>query len=292
MKPLRLTKLALVGTALLAGLFLSVLFREDATLGNSLVDLSILPPVRRNAVLHTAGTVLRGALASRTLTKAEGPYLLRGLVRVPRGATVHLEPGTVIAAEEHARFVVEGTVTADGSSWFSNHLHPQRRLWDGIIAADGGTVQLTNVRLADASAALTCARGGSLTVRGGTFSENAASLVSLPAHRSCTLADARIVGGRVGLHLVGGTPTIQDTSFDRVGDALRVFHEARPLLRTLTVSRPLGSAVRYAARPDLFIRGLTVPPVTDARAGIIDGAAIPTHRWQGQEHPTGKVRFR
>lgn len=283
-------KLSLVGTALLAGLFFSVLLREDATLENSLVDLSIFPPVRRGAVLYPTGEILNGDLAPRTLDG--GPYRLRGSVRVPPGTTVRVNPGTIVAAEESARLVVEGTLIADRATFLSNPLHPKRHFWHGITAASGGTLQLTTTTVADASAALTCAAGGSVDARDVRLVRTAAGLVTLPAHRACTVHGARITDTRVGLHFIGGTPTIEDVVFDHAFDAIRVFHEARPRLRALVIKHLQGAAVRYAATPALVVTDFALPAGSDRDVLIVDGADQATHPWNGQNEPTGRIVVR
>lgn len=283
---------AVAGTVLLAALFFSVLLQKDATLENSLVDMSLLPPVRYDEVLVESGTVLTGDVTARTLTAAEGPYILQGAVRIPAGVRVEIRPETALAAAEGARLVVEGTLRADGASFFSNHLHPRRQLWYGIIVDAAGTADLMNTSLANAAAALTCAAGGSLTLRGGTLTDNAAGVVALPGNRRCRIAETRIAGGRVGFHLVGGRPVIHQVTTDRVADALRVFHEAQPDIRELTIRRPIRAAMVYAATPNLTVRGLSLPSEADRDALILDGADVPTHYWNGQDYPTGRVLFR
>ncbi len=287
----RLLWIALAGTAVLAGPFLSVLLREDATLRNSLVDMSILRPVSRRDVLVSSGTVLQGDLATRTLTAAESPYLLRGPVRIPYGSAVRVDRGVRVAAEEGASLTVEGTLAADGAAFFSTHLHPTKRLWHGIVAQNGGSVALTQTALSNATAALTCGPGGSVTVRDGRARENAAGMVTLQGSRVCTVTNTRVADGRVGFQLVGGAPTIRTVTLDRILEGIRVYHDARPILEDITVRRLGRAVVRYAASPTLVIRGLTVRDTRDLTTLILDGRTTPTHLWQGSEVPTGRVEL-
>lgn len=285
-------KLSLVGTLVLAGLFLSVRLREDATLRNSLVDLGLLRPTRRDEVLVANGTELRGDLTLPRLRKDDGPYRLEGTVRILRGTTVIIEPGTSIAAGEAAVLIVEGTLTGTDVQWFGNHLHPQPRLWHGIVAERGGVIKLTNTRISHASAGIVCGPGGSVALMGGLLSFNGAGVVVLPGSRQCDTDDVRVTDGRVGLHIVGGAPRIRRASFDRVFDAVRVFHEARPTFAQTRVERPGRAAILYAAVPDLVLQGLTLRAGLDRDALIMDGADAPTHFWNGAKHPTGKVVVR
>lgn len=283
---------AVLGAVALAGLFLSVLLRKDATLENSLVDMSILPPVPRSALVVASGTRLQGALESRTLTLAKSPYILFGVVHIPKGNTVRIEPGVAVYAAEGASLIVEGVLAAERVSFVSNHQHPLARLWHGIRVQNGGTAELQNVSVADASAAVTCADRGSLRVREGTLQGNAAGIVTLPGSHSCSIDAVRITNGRVGFHLVGGAPIITNAGTDRVRDSLRTFHEATPLIRGLTVRRPARSAITYAARPDLVVHDLRLPKTPTADELIFDGSDASTHRWRGQDFPTGRVIVR
>ena len=115
---------AAVGTAALAVLFLSILARQDATLQNSLVDFSILKPVNPRAVVYERTTLLSGDLQTQQLTADRGPYLLAGAARIPPGARVDAQPGTIVAAAEGAQLRVEGALSADRAAFMSNHLHP------------------------------------------------------------------------------------------------------------------------------------------------------------------------
>lgn len=289
-RPLLLFSVVL--TALLAALLLSVLLREDHTLRNSLIDLSILPPIPRRAVLVEQGTRLAGDLKTRTLTPAENPYLLVGAVRIPPGVTVRAEPGTTLVAAEGAHLTVEGTLLADRTSLTSNHLHPDARLWHGIVVRDGGRAVLTDVSIGDASAALTCAAGGTIRLERGRLFANAAGIVSLAGANTCTIHDTWVREGRVGAQLIGGSARLSTITLDRVHEGMRVFHEATPAVANLTVRRPGHAVMVYQASPNLSIDNLTLPPSADPAALLLDGIDHPRHRWQGQEYETGRVRVR
>lgn len=285
-------ELALVGTALLTVFLLSVLRQEGATLSNSIVDLSIFPTIRRSEVHFTQTTPLAGALSSRTLTAAEGPYLLQGEVRVPRGVTVRIVEGTMVATAEGARLVVEGTLEATRAVFQSNHLHPDRRLWHGITAVNGGKITLAQSAIRDASAGVVCAAGGSVNIRGGSISESAAGVVTMPESATCTTEDLRITEGRVGVQAIGGAPYLSNVTVDRVADGVRVFHQARPAITDFRVHHPLHTAIVYGASPDLVVRGLILPPDADRDALVMDGTDAPTHQWNDQDVPTGRIQIK
>ncbi|TSC61533.1 MAG: hypothetical protein G01um1014106_741 [Parcubacteria group bacterium Gr01-1014_106] len=287
--PKRVFILALVGTALLTALFFSVLRREDATLGTPLIDTSILPDVRWSDVRHTQGTVLRGDLSEQTLTPANSPYLLEGTVRIPRATVVRVAPHTLIAAADGARIVVEGTLDADRATFTNTHLHPQRRLWHGLVVERGGILMLRKSGITDASAGATCAAGGSLRITDTSISTTAAGIVTLPGCATATIERVSIADGRVGLYLLGGTPAITALTLTRVFDGMRVFHEARPAMTGVTARALQHALVVYAAEPNLVVRNLTLPPNTDAATLMFDGADTPKHRWNDHEYSTGRV---
>lgn len=279
----------LLGTFVLAVLFFSVLRREDATLGTPFVEMSILPDVRWSETRYTEGTTLRGDLSEQTLTPAGSLYLLEGTVRVPPNTTVRIAPETRIAAADGARMVVEGTLDVDRATFTNNHLHPDRRLWHGLVAERGGTITLRNSSIAYASAGMTCAAGGSIHMTAASIGTSAAGVVTLPGCTSARIADLHITDSRVGLYLLGGAPAITNVTLTRVFDGIRVFHEARPTMTGLTARTLQHAIVVYAAEPNLLIRELTFPRGVDTSALIFDGTNVKTHRWHDREYPTGRV---
>lgn len=281
---------AVLGTAVLAGLFLSVLWQQDATLQNSVVDLGLFKPIDRAARVFPSGKLLTGHLASQTLLA--GPYRLHGTVSVPRGITVRIGRGVTLAAEEDAQLVVEGTLIADRAMFVSNNLHPRRRMWHGITVRNGGSISLHQTTVADASAALTCGARGSLEANNAQLINAAAGLVALPGHNRCVLRNTRIMNAQVGLSFVGGEATAERITFDHAGDAVRVFHEARPYLAHLVVKSLRGMAIRYIATPPLAVTALSLPTGADPSLLVLDGHDAPTHLWRGERYPTGLVMLR
>lgn len=280
---------ALAGTLALAGLFLSVRLRPDATLENSLVDLSIEPVIPPRAVWVASGTSLTGDLTNQTLTAAQSPYILSGTARIPPGVTIRAEPGTVIYAAEGAAVHVEGSLRATGTAFSSNQQHERRKYWHGIVAVNGGRVELERPIISDATVALTCAPGGRVRVTEAQLWNNSVGLASLAGNADCALGGTAIVDARVGVHVLGGSPTLERLSLKRVHDGIRVFHEGRPRIRHLTARRIIRSLIAYRASPTLFLRDLTLPPTADQDALIADGADAPTYLWNGVTFPTGRV---
>lgn len=281
---------AVLGTALLAGLFLSVRWQKDATLQNSVVNVSLFAPTRREDRVHQSGELLTGRLASQILSG--GPYRLHGTVSVPRGVTVRINPAVTLAAEEDARLVVEGILVADRALFVSNHVHPRRRIWHGLTVLNGGSITLNQTTITDASAALTCGARGTLESNGARLTSNAAGLVTLPDHARCVLRNTHINDTQVGLLFVGGAATAERITFDRVRDAVRVFHEARPRLAQLVIRRLRGVAIQYAATPTLTVAGLALPPGADPELLVLDGHDSPTHPHGETKALTGLVVLR
>lgn len=284
--------LALAGTAFLVAFFVAVLRREDATLGTPVVETDPMPSPHWSEVQYQDGTLLRGDLASQTLTPAKSPYILEGSVRIPAGATLRIDPGTLLAASDGARINVEGTLEAERVAFVNNHLHRDRRLWHGLTAQNGGKIILRETAITNASAGVTCAQGGTVLVSQGSISGTAAGFVTLSGCAAAQIDGTRLQQTRVGFHLLGGSPVITNATLRQAFDGFRVFHDARPAISKITIRSLQHAAVVYAASSDLNIRGLTLPRGTDAATLLLDGTDAPTHRWNDQEFPTGRVFIR
>lgn len=278
--------LGIVGTTVLAAVFLSVLLRDEPTLATPLLDTEIVEEPRRKDVLVKDGVILEGVL--REDLTGDRPYIIRGELRIPPGTTVTVHPGARLFVERDGRVLVEGTLIAHGSQWASNERHPTRRLWYGIIGSGGGTVDVKGSVIHDATAAVTCGTGSTVTVAESRLTRNVVGIATLPGS-SCAVTDTRIDRGRVGIQIVGGTPTVTRVTLDRLTDALRIFHDASPRVAKLTLSQISQYAVLYRASSPLTIDGLSWRSSRDLAEAILDGTDEPTHLWDGQEVPTGRV---
>ncbi len=93
-----------------------------------------------------------------TNTTWSGSVTLNGNVTVASSATLTLAPGTTVDAGEYA-LIVEGTLIAEDSTFYSSvppltqGSHGQG-LWVGLVIESLGTATLTNVTVANASAAV------------------------------------------------------------------------------------------------------------------------------------------
>jgi hypothetical protein len=276
----------LIASGGLATLFLTVLTREEPTLHVPLLKTDLIATPGRKDVVVQSDAILEGTL-KKNPTESER-YILRGTVVVPTGTTVTIGPGAMLYAERDARVVVEGTLVIERSQWSSNQRHPSQRFWHGLTAREGGSITMRAGTIRDATAAMTCADRGVIHVENSDFVDNVVGVTVLPGS-SCTIANARIERGRVGIHIVGGTPTITNVTFRHLTDALRVFHEAVPKLTALTMSDIGRYAVLYQAEPPLVIHGLSWRAGRALNDAILDGADHPTHVWQNEDVPTGRV---
>lgn len=89
-------------------------------------------------------TEISGDLTTQTLTKANSPYHVIGDIRIPRGHTLTIEPGTYIDFKGHYKLEVEGHLKAMGTAidrivfTASNHANwaisetAENRGWNGI----------------------------------------------------------------------------------------------------------------------------------------------------------------
>ncbi len=284
---MRRTLLLALGTAALAALFLTVLLRDEPSLRRPLLDTDFIAEPHVKDVVSRDGTVLAGTFRGR-LERDNRPVILRGTVHVPAGADATVPAGTVILADRDAQIVVEGSLRIEMSSWASNRLHPAQRFWHGIVVRRGGNLTVQGATIRDATAALTCAGGGTLAVADSTLADNVAGIVTMNGS-ACTIERTRISGGRVGVHVLGGSPEIRDVTFARVWDSLRIFHNGRPTLSNLTFDHPGRAVITYAAEPPLRVAGMRIIPPLPLSDLVLDGADAPTHHWEKQEFPTGRV---
>lgn len=86
-----------------------------------------------------ADTIVSGSIDSDTTwTKAEGPYILDGYFYVLEGATLTIEPGTIVKLGKNAWFSIWGTLNATGTATdeivFTSSLDDDyfERFWRGI----------------------------------------------------------------------------------------------------------------------------------------------------------------
>ncbi len=89
-------------------------------------------------------------------TTWSGEMVLSGNITVASGTTLTIAPGTNVDAREYS-IVVEGTLLVEGASFFSSvppitqGSHGQG-LWPGIVVESGGSLNISNTTVANASA--------------------------------------------------------------------------------------------------------------------------------------------
>lgn len=86
-------------------------------------------------IILFAQTIIPGGDVSGTWTPAESPYQIQDSVKVPAGSTLVIQPGVTVEFVADARFIVYGTLTANGT------------LTDSIIFTVGGSAtQFSGIR--------------------------------------------------------------------------------------------------------------------------------------------------
>lgn len=256
----------------------------EQVLRNPLLDDDPLVQPERHAPVVADALPLDETLTTDLLP--EKTYVAQNTVRIPKGATVRIPEDTRLLFAKDARLVVEGSLIAERSVWGSNESRPEDRLWHGITVAAEGHADLRNITVHHASAAVTCAPNGTLHLTDGVMSENVVGIVILP-NSACTVNGTTIQQGRVGIHILGGTPRVTKTRFAHLEDGLRVYGETAPVLADLSFA-DIGRAVVLLRSPhDLSIRGLRTEGSRSVDDLILDG----TETTEEGAVPSGRVRI-
>lgn len=125
--------------------------------------------VHRHTPLHAIGTVLPPTItANLTLTAADNPIVLVRETIISPGVTLTLEDGANVFAHEFAQLTVHGTLHVRGTPKQSielttNELHPDNKVWNGIVAAPTAVVTLAHTTIRYAAPGLTCLPGSAVT---------------------------------------------------------------------------------------------------------------------------------
>lgn len=132
-----------------------------------------IPTFDRSINLHTPRTTNGIYLPptifrSRTITKTDSPAHVSGVVTIPKGVTLTLEPGAEIFFNEYGRLDVEGTLNVNGEAgsraiFQTDEENVQNQVWSGVVFKSGstGTVQYATFR--HGSPAVTCEDGSQAT---------------------------------------------------------------------------------------------------------------------------------
>jgi len=136
-------------------------------------------------LIHTSywwwGTVVSGGISSDTTWNAAGsPYYISGYTWVSKGATLTIEPGTVVRfrkSDYWQELDVEGTLNCDGATFTTScdiENHDQSQVyesdWWGIYIYDEGVCTITDTLIEYASVCVYRDWGtGNLTVSGCTM---------------------------------------------------------------------------------------------------------------------------
>jgi hypothetical protein len=126
-------------------------------------------------------------------------------VRVPLGATLHVCPGTVIAASEGSKIIVDGTIEFAGES--SMRIQFEDADWEGIEVS--GSLESEHTAFAGADVCIRGLEGSRLHLSSSTFLCGQAFRVK----NGATLDHVFIQGG-LGIYAEGGMVTMRDSKID------------------------------------------------------------------------------
>jgi hypothetical protein len=184
-----------------------------------------------------AGIVkVSGTLTSNTTWARKGAreYLIVGLLDVPAGVTLTIDPGAVVKGEAgsgacgenpagtspQCTLSVEGTLNATGATFTSYNAQPGD--WQGIAATDNGTVDLTGSTIEDAPNAVSIwSDAAQVTVSNCQFTDTNTGVTTLSgastAAMSVTGSKFRNVETAASLNGAGPAPTLSGNTATAVG---------------------------------------------------------------------------
>lgn len=216
-------KIRVIASLLLGGAFFSVfLWKEEPKITDPLLDMEIEKKIPRNAVLMENLPVISGQFPENI---SGGNYILRGKILIPSGKTVDISEPSFFYAERDSGVVVEGELNVSNAAFLSNQLHPDRKYWHGLTAANNGTINLTSTTISDATSAITAESGGKIKIEKSKFSENIAGLSSLKGG-TLEINNSEISDGTVGIQAIEGKVTAVNCLFQKLQNGARVFPEA------------------------------------------------------------------
>lgn len=237
---------SILASCILLIVFVGAVLLQDRPFHEPLLPWFNDEPSRSDVVLAHAARI-EGTLT--TLPSGNSSYVIEGTVLIPRNTTITLRDVT-IAAGTDARLIVEGTLTLEHATMFANALHPEKSRWHGLLAQKGGRIEATDLRLANATSALTCGQRGSVTLAESMLSRNLAGIVSLP-EGTCVIRRSSISEGRIGLHMIGGTADMRDTRLSHLLDGIRAVAPVHPQTANITFDR-VTEQIRTVSGTDLL----------------------------------------
>ncbi len=133
--------------------FASILFSLLLALVISLLPVSQVKPASAGATGCVPGPHHGTLTTSETWCAANNPHLVDNVFTVPSGVTLTIEPGVRVELTSGGNIGVAGSLIAAGSIeqpiiFTSNLLAPAAGSWQGIMAVDGSSLQLSYTELA------------------------------------------------------------------------------------------------------------------------------------------------
>jgi hypothetical protein len=184
----------------------------------------------KNATLVSNVPIITGEIKNNI---QKGTYILAGNTTVPAETTVNIAPETVFYANRDAKIVVHGKLAANNVTWQSNQVYSQRRYWYGLTAENGGEINLSDVRITDATAGITITAQSRTKIDNADFSNNVVGVVTFP-DSTVKITNTTIANGTVGLQILGGSPQIDKITLKSLFDGMRITPSATP--RTTNIS--------------------------------------------------------
>jgi len=153
-----LIALALIATPLLVW--------GERAMGSQWTQRLILPFLveepNRHTLIVTEGRVLPLRIEENaTLSADHGPYIINSQTVVGKKATLTIEPGTTLLAQEFATLIIDGELIINGTNekpvlFSTNEAHPDNQVWGGIIFSHESQGQVTETRIDHAAPGLSC----------------------------------------------------------------------------------------------------------------------------------------
>ncbi len=171
-------------------------------------------------------------------TAADSPHRLVGAARVPPGATLAIEPGSIVVFDQGTGLSVEGSLSARGTSRLPILLASSgpgvTGSWTGLDLQGPGPHVIEHAELLHAATGIAVGAGAVLQARACSVSSCLADGVAFRAGSSgffvnSTLAD----NGGAGIAIRNASPDIQGCAFYANGRAAWVSGESFPLVYKL-----------------------------------------------------------
>jgi hypothetical protein len=275
----------------------------------------VISPVPVPPVATTPAITVTGTLASGTWSR--GPYLLQGQTTLPAGATLTIDPGTVIEMGSSGALLVQGTLKAQGTAaapivFTSDSAQPAPDSWYGLVV-DGATAVnsvLDHVQVfygsatSSGDALLALTEGANITVSNSVFAQGSGNGIAVdnntrPTISNCTFGnlanyaitapvdDLGLITGagfgpnQRGFQLAGGT--ISHSANWEAPGAPFVLEGGVTLPAGVSLTLPPGLVVEMGSSGSLLVQGTLVARGTAAAPIVFtsDSAQPAPDSWYG-----------